>query len=374
MKSEKTITLISIFIAATFAFSACRSSSSPNPEKTSSTSSETSSDKALDKAAPGAPSSQSGQDTVATINGKPILAKQLEDAFKSHTQQNPQMKENLPEEQMKKLRQILLNQLIEMELILQEGEKLKIQPTDEEITARVEQIKKQYPSETEFAQKLQEQNLTLESLIQELKKNFVISKVIHQHISTSQQNSAPISDEEMKTYYDAHKDQFLQKEMVRARHILVKVPKEADEATSKKAKDKIAEILKKAKAGEAFDQLAQKNSECPSGANGGDLGFFTADQMVPEFSKVAFSLKVGEMSDIVQTQFGYHIILVTETKAASEKTFEESKEQIKQSLAGKKQGSSIRDYIQSLREKAEVKILVPELASQPETMNPHAAQ
>ena len=152
--------------------------------------------------------------------------------------------------------------------------------------------------------------------------------------------------------------------MVRSSHILIKVEKTADEKKLQQAKEKIAEILNKAKSGEDFGKLAQEHSECPSSKRGGDLGFFDRKQMVPEFSQVAFSLKVGEISDIVQTQFGYHIIKVTDIKRSTERSFEESKEQIKQRLASKSSTTTIKGYIQSLYEKADINILVPELASE----------
>ncbi|MGA1874067.1 MAG: peptidylprolyl isomerase [bacterium] len=302
-------------------------------------------------------------DAVATVNGTAILRSELERAFHFHSQQNQEMMAQLPEEQKLRLRGMILNQLIETEILYQKGRESNITISDDEIKARLEHIKKQYPSEAEFADYLSKNKISMEDVIRDLNRNYVISKVVQAHISSVSADAKEVSDEELKRYYEENKAQFQEGEKVRASHILMKVDKSADAEAHASAKGKLAEILQRAKLGEDFGMLAQQNSECPSSSRGGDLGFFSREQMVPEFSQTAFSLKPGEISDIVQTQFGYHIIKVTDAKPASFKSFEESKTQIKQHLSGGNKGTLIKDYIKSLREQADIKILVPELAS-----------
>ncbi|RKY25347.1 MAG: hypothetical protein DRP62_01485 [Planctomycetota bacterium] len=120
---------------------------------------------------------------------------------------------------------------------------------------------------------------------------------------------------------------------------------------------KTRELLKQIKDGADFATLAKANSSCPSAQKGGDLGFFSRGRMVPAFEKAAFELKVGQVSDIVETQFGYHIIKLTDRKDAVVKTFEQAKDDIIKMLAQKKQGELVKEYIDSLKAKANIAYL-----------------
>jgi peptidyl-prolyl cis-trans isomerase C len=152
-----------------------------------------------------------------------------------------------------------------------------------------------------------------------------------------------VSDKEISDYYDQHKSTFVADATIKASHILVK-----DEATAK-------ELSAKIKNGANFEDLAKENSTCPSGKNGGDLGYFSKGQMVKPFEDVAFSLKPGEMTaEPVQTQFGWHIIKVTDKKEAKQKDLAEIKGEIRSSLLYEKQKQKLNE----LTEKARTKHLV----------------
>ncbi|MEW5800931.1 MAG: peptidylprolyl isomerase [bacterium] len=354
-----------LLICSSLFLYACHSSPTPGKEGNNGSQSTppvtSTKEKGEEKVQPQPTSGQSGnpEDVVAKVNGVNIYRKELDRTFSAHVNQNQNMEGKLPPEQVQQLQQIILDRLIESELLCQKGQELNITVPDEEILARIEQFKKQFSTEAEFEEKLKENKITLEELKKELKRNMIISRVIQQQMANQTSSEPAASEEELKKYYDAHKDQFKQEEMIQASHILVKVEKDADEATKKAAKEKITDILKKVKAGEDFAKLAKENSDCPSSQNGGDLGFFTRKQMVPEFSQAAFSLKVGEVSDIIETPFGYHIIKVTNSKPEAETSFEESKARIKQYLSGKQRSDAVRTFIQSLREKADIQSLLP---------------
>jgi peptidyl-prolyl cis-trans isomerase D len=149
------------------------------------------------------------------------------------------------------------------------------------------------------------------------------------------EDKVEISENDIKSYYEANKDsEYKEKEQVRARHILIKVPDDASEEKKKELRAKAEEILKEAKSGADFAELARKYSEDEGSKDkGGDLGFFGKGRMVPEFEKVAFSLNPGEISDIVETQYGFHIIKVEEKKPEKIKPLDEVKDQIKRKLA-----------------------------------------
>lgn len=155
-----------------------------------------------------------------------------------------------------------------------------------------------------------------------------------------------IQENELKTYYKAHKDEFTTPEMVKARHILVRVEKTASEEDKKKAKERIGDILMKVKGSEDFARLASELSEDPgTKEKGGDLGFFQKGSMLPEFEAAAFSLKPGEISGIVETQFGYHVIKVEEKKASVVEPFEKVSQKIKDKILSDRKTTLVQKLI-----------------------------
>jgi len=136
----------------------------------------------------------------------------------------------------------------------------------------------------------------------------------------------------IKMFYDDNTARFKKEAEVKASHILVKLEKDKNEAEAKK---KIEEVLKEAKAGKDFAELAKKHSEGPSAPKGGDLGFFGKGRMVPEFEKAAFAMKKGEISDVVKTKFGFHVIKLVDRKDASEKKLEEVTDEIAREMLSK---------------------------------------
>ncbi len=159
-----------------------------------------------------------------------------------------------------------------------------------------------------------------------------------------------VTDDALHKVYDEAIKQMGEKEEVHARHILIRA-KAGDEKASEEARKKVEAIITKLKGGEDFEKLAKESTEDPSGkANGGDLGYFTKDQMVPEFSKVAFELKKGGISDPVKTQFGWHVIKVEDKRTKPPPKFEEVKDQLVSFVQRKAQA----DMIQKLRADAKI--------------------
>lgn len=154
-----------------------------------------------------------------------------------------------------------------------------------------------------------------------------------------------VSEEEIQAYYDANTSALKQEEAVNARHILVLVKESDPEPVKTEAKNKIERVLKKAKAGQDFGELAKKYSEGPSKAVGGSLGWFGRGAMVPEFEEVAFATPKGEVSEVVKTQFGYHIIKVDDRKEAKTRDLAEVKEELSRKIAQEKASETITDLL-----------------------------
>ena len=167
-----------------------------------------------------------------------------------------------------------------------------------------------------------------------------------------------VSAGDVQTFYDKNKDKYVEEEQVRARHILIKVPPEASPADDAKLKGKADDALKRAKQGEDFATLATQLSDDGSKENGGDLGFFPHGRMVPAFEEAAFALQPGQMSEVVRTQFGYHIIKVEERKTGRALGFEEAKAQVKDDLTQQQTYERYRQYMAGLRSKAKVEVLL----------------
>ncbi len=158
--------------------------------------------------------------------------------------------------------------------------------------------------------------------LEELKKQVILQAYVKKKV----EEQANLTDADLQKFYDQNKDKFTTGEQVRASHILVKTEPEAKE------------ILQKLKGGANFEELARKNSiDAAAGAKGGDLGWFSKGTMIPEFEKVAFGLKEGELSGVVKTQFGYHIIKATGKRPAGVRSFAEVKDQIREQLLPQKQ-------------------------------------
>jgi peptidyl-prolyl cis-trans isomerase C len=163
-----------------------------------------------------------------------------------------------------------------------------------------------------------------------------------------------LSDEQVRAYYDDNPNLFRKPEQVKASHILVSVPQNADEAKRAEALATIQALKARIDNGENFATLAMEHSDCPSKAKGGDLGFFGREQMVKPFSDAAFALQPGQISDVVQTRFGYHLIRVTERQAEQAMAFNEVKEAISARLRQEQERQKIDAYIEKLKEHADI--------------------
>jgi peptidyl-prolyl cis-trans isomerase C len=193
-------------------------------------------------------------------------------------------------------------------------------------------------------------NMTMDEFRKSLSNDLRINKLIEAHIT----NAAQPTDAELQAYYSEHKEQFLKPESVTASHVLISIA-EGDTDEQKLAKKARAEDLRaKLAAGEDFAKCASENSDCPSKAQGGNLGAFRRGQMVKPFEDAAFSQKKDEIGPVVETQFGYHIIKVTEHEEAKEIPLEEVKDKLSQFLISQKKQQAAQEYITDLRGRASI--------------------
>ena len=174
----------------------------------------------------------------------------------------------------------------------------------------------------------------------------LIQKFLEEEVASQ----VELSDEELQEFYNENPNYFETPESVSASHILIQLGEDASEADKAEALRKIEEVAAKVEAGEDFAELAKEFSEGPSAPDGGDLGSFQRGRMVPAFEEVAFNLEPGEVSGIVETQFGYHLIKVAEKTEAGTMDFEEAKEAIRGFLKQQKEQEAVTSYIENLKE------------------------
>ena len=198
-----------------------------------------------------------------------------------------------------------------------------------------------------------DKNPELKEQLELIKDNYIAIEYLKKEVT----NKVEVSEEDIKAYYESHKDEFKMPEMVRSRHILIKTDPSASDNDKKKAREKAEDILKKIKAGEDFAKLASDLSDdTGSKTKGGELGFFPKGRMVKPFEDAAFSLKPGEVSGIVETQFGYHIIKVEEKKEPGMEAFDTAKEKIKQKLLQERTKTKVTEFIEKAMKEANIEV------------------
>jgi peptidyl-prolyl cis-trans isomerase C len=290
-------------------------------------------------------------DVLARVNGEPVKKADLDRLIK-----NMELSANqtLPVDRRDEILRKALDQLVTYTVLSQEMRARKVEVTDAEVDSNLQQMQKQFPNEAEFKKALAARGMTVEKLRSDARIDMSINKMMEAEVSST----PPPTDAQVREFYDKNPDKFKQDEAVRASHILIPADEKADDATKAKARAEAENVLKQLKAGGDFAELAKKYSKDGSAAQGGDLNFFTKGQMVPAFDQAAFAMKPGQMSDIVTTPFGYHIIKVTERRPASTVPFEQVSDRIKEYLTGQQKQGRAQSFIELLKQKAKIEVLV----------------
>ena len=290
-------------------------------------------------------------EVVARVNGETISGKELEDAIRAISgRAGP-----IPPDERDRVYRGVLDDMIGYRLMIQEAKARKIAVADAEIDAQVAQIRSQFPNDAQFQQALTAQNTTLEAVRNDTRDEMSAAKLVDSEIASK----IAVKPEAVTDFYNKNQDKFQQGARVRASHILIGIPQNADAATKQQAKSKAEALLKDLKAGKDFAEAAKANSQDPGSApNGGDLGYFEQGQMVPPFEQAAFALKAGEMSDVVETQFGYHIIKVADKQTSRVVPLDEAKKQIEEYLTQQNRHAQTEVFVQALKAKAKVEVLI----------------
>ena len=265
--------------------------------------------------------------------------------YMSHGMTMQEIKDNLP-----KLQEKALDQAIGARLLLERSQQLDIAVSAADIDAEVAKVVEQVGGEENFRKALAAQNITDEAFRKELEKGARVNKLVEQACTGVEEPT----EQEVADFYEAHKGEYVSEPKVLCQHILVKVEDNSTSDEKSAAFEKILAIKDRIAAGGNFAEEAQKHSDCPSGREGGSLGWFGPGMMVPEFDKVAFEMKKGEVSGVVTTQFGYHIIYKADEQPGGQQTLVDVHDQIKDYLRHGARGKAVDAFVAELREKAEI--------------------
>ncbi len=331
---------------------------------------------------------------VARVNGVDITRKAFDRELMTVEQRFKGMGRRLDPGKLDQLKADVLEDLINREVLYQDAVKAGISVGPETVDAQIASIRQQFPDEKAFEAMMAQMGLTVDQLKSEIEKGLTIQ----QFIETKFVDSATISPEEIKAYYDANPQTFQQPERIQARHILIKVDanagadkraealkKEAEaaeldkagktdeaaalkkDADNLKAQADQAQVAEKSRAkkeiqaaqarlakDESFEDVAKAVSECPSGKNGGDLGYFGRGQMVKPFEDAAFALSPGDVSDVVESRFGYHLIKLEDKKSADTAPLAEVSPKIEEYLIQNTVREAVGKYLEQQKADSQI--------------------
>ena len=283
---------------------------------------------------------------TAVVNGQEISAEavnfeldRLVRFYMGHGMTMAEIRQNLP-----KLEAKALDQAIGAKLLLDQAARLDIPVTEKDIDAEVARVVQQVGGEENYKKALAAQGISEADFRKELEKGARVNMLVNQACA----HVADPTEDEVTAFYEAHKSEYVEPHQVLCQHILVKGSNDA-------ALDKIKEIRERIVNDKAdFAEEAKKHSDCPSGAQGGSLGWFGRGMMVPEFDKAAFEMKKGEVSGVVTTEFGYHIIYKADERGGGQQTIVDVHDQIKDLLRHEARGKAMDAFVAELRERATI--------------------
>lgn len=291
---------------------------------------------------------------AAVVNNEVITYSEINEAVESYADNLPK---NISPEQkeavLKQARKVLLNKMVENALITQEAKRVGITVKDEEITAHImDMLNSRNISLEQFKQGLAKEGMTYERYRKDLRDHLMKLKLSSREV----RSKITITEEEIGEYYAKHRQVYEGKEAVKIRQILFPVPPKAPPQVVQKMKQAAEEVESKLKAGESFEKVMQDVAETADTHSGEDLGFIEKGTMLSEVDEVAFRLKLGETSPVIESSAGFHIIQVVDKRGAGIKPLEEVREEIKNEIGKAKMERKAQEWIEELRKRSFLEI------------------
>lgn len=295
--------------------------------------------------------------TVVSVNGEAIEAAEISLMMSEMAAQARRAGRQINQQQ---LSQMALQRVMDGTLLAQEARRRGFEVDEERIQAGLEQMGERAGGKEKLAEMLRRGGASLEVVEKTLRKN-ELGRMLAEKLG----EDIVVTEQEARAFYEDHPEAFTIPEQVHARHILFTVDQRAGEGAKKAARERAQKARERAVAGEDFAELATELSEGPTARQGGDLGFFSREQMVEPFAEAAFSMEPGDISDIVETRFGYHVIKVEERRPAGRQEFSEIEDQLRERLKQQQIGQEIQQLLETLRQSADVQQLAGQSGGAP---------
>jgi len=291
---------------------------------------------------------------VAFVNDEIITLVELDTAFETYRQKIEESYKGPDKDRvMAQTRRSLLERMIDTLLIEQEARKSGITVTDEEVMASIRgMLSRRKMSQEAFQQALALEGKTLETYKREAKETMMRTRLVRREV----RSKVMVTDEEIGEYYRLHRESYEGSEAVRLKQILLVFPRDMNDETRAKLQAEATDIGKRLKGGESFDSLAAQFSQGPAASSGGALGFVEKGTMLPEVEKAAFSLSTNEISDVIESPVGFHILQVTDRRGEGNKPIETVREEIKSRIEDEKIDKKLDSWLTELRAKSHIDI------------------
>lgn len=294
---------------------------------------------------------QSGSDTVAVVNGTEIERDQFERLLRSNIAQYESQGRELSDEDVSSLAPVVLESLINQEVLYQQSAKEGIDVSESEIEEQVATIEAEYGGPDELNDALENQGVSRQELRTSIVQSIAVQKLLQNQLGDSIQ----VSDAEIERFYESNPDSFRRPEQVRVRHILISTERLTTEEEKQDARRRIEGILQQVLDGADFARMAREHSEGPSREAGGDLGYFERGEMVAPFEEAAFGTPIGQVSGIVETRFGYHILKVLDHREPTIVDLtDDVKNNVRDFLLQQKSRQVVASYVETLKAEADI--------------------
>ena len=293
---------------------------------------------------------------VAVVNDDIITLSELNRSFKPYEEKIRKLGYSTDKEHKMvfKVREDMLNRLIDQKLKDQEIERLKIKIDERETDQTIERIKEEnFYTDEDLRYTLANEGLTMEEYRERIKEQILRTKLINLKV----RSKIVITKEDITSYYNNHPDKYGGKKKYHLYNIIIKVPLFADETEKDKIKARMDEILTELKAGESFENMASAYSESSLGAEGGDLGLFRLDELSPQLRNAIKEMKVGEFTPVLDTDQGFQIFFVKEIVKTSGKPLEEVSPEIEKILFNEIVEKKFQSWLEELRNQSAIKII-----------------
>jgi peptidyl-prolyl cis-trans isomerase C len=293
---------------------------------------------------------------AARVNGAAIGLERLERYFEENLQEKGRLVAGIRSPAaFKTMKREALDELVDRELLWQEAERRKRVTPQKEVDAAMARFRAQVPDPARRRLQLERSGFTEQTYTEYVKHELSIRRLVDLDLAPK----VKVTAAEVHASYEADLDRYTQPAEVRARHVLVKVATEASPEQKAEARRRIDAVLAEAKAGADFGALARRSSDDETASAGGELGWFPRGRMVPAFEAVAFSLKPGQLSGVVETPFGYHVIQVEESHPEVREPESKVAGAIRARLGEEKVMKAVRALVAELRATARIEILIP---------------